>query len=415
MKKLIVYLFVIALIVRLVFLAAFFHSGELIGDEVQYDTIAYNVAYNHSYSMILGIPTPLRPPGYPLFLAVIYTIFGHSYLAVKIIQSILSAITCLIIYFLTKEAIDDKTAKIAFVFMALYPVLIGYNSTILSETLYTLLLAVFMLFFVLWIKRSNITLAVNAGIFLGLATLTRPVTMLYPFLILPLIFYKKFISLKSWLVFFIMFLAVLLPWSARNYTLFGIIEPCATGPGLGLFISGNMASGMPSQEINDRYINLLNQYPETLVLPDGRSPKVVFQEILKKEGSELIRKNFKNYILIVIKRLPQYLITSNSSIFGIDKTASDYIKAGNYMPLAVKFILLAVHALLLGLGLIGMVIAVKKWPVSIVFIMIFIYFLGHITFDPCPRFNLPVMPYLFIFAAVALNLMYLKIKKVNSD
>jgi hypothetical protein len=41
----------------------------------------------------------------------------------------------------------------------------------------------------------------------------------------------------------------------------------------------------------------------------------------------------------------------------------------------------------------------------LVLLLVIIYFSGHVALDPCPRYQLPAMPYVFMFGAYAVTKM----------
>jgi 4-amino-4-deoxy-L-arabinose transferase-like glycosyltransferase len=59
------------------------------GDNQAYNRAAYSLLETGSYLQANGSPSAWAPPGYPLFLAVIYSIFGYNYLPVLLIQALL--------------------------------------------------------------------------------------------------------------------------------------------------------------------------------------------------------------------------------------------------------------------------------------------------------------------------------------
>ena len=80
MKKILIVLtiFVLAFSVRLIFITNM--NGGLEADETEYDRLASNLVESKGYiNSFDGVPTSHRPPLYPVFLALIYTIFGHNY------------------------------------------------------------------------------------------------------------------------------------------------------------------------------------------------------------------------------------------------------------------------------------------------------------------------------------------------
>ncbi|MFA5778957.1 MAG: glycosyltransferase family 39 protein [Elusimicrobiota bacterium] len=399
----------VSFILRTGYIFIFPQGKILLGDQIGYDTIAYNLITGNGFSIKPRIPTPIRPPIYPFFLSFIYLIFGHNYTIVRVFQAILSALTCIVSYYLAKDIFNEKIAKISAWLLTLYPVLIVYTGLLLSETLFTFLFIVSVFLFVRWLKISKIAYFVGCGIFLGLATLARPVTILIPFIFLltMIIIRKKYYF--QWFIFLIVFILTLLPWSIRNYRLFGIIEPCSIGIGGGLFITGNMASGLTYNETIEKGTKLAENYPGPKIFIAKKSPDVELEKKLKQEGIKLIRANFKNYILLLIKRLPRFWWTSHSSVFGVDKSISEYLSEKNYFYIFIRFGLLFLHGIFLISAFIGIILAKENRQNSLILILILIYFTGHIIFESGPRYHLPVMPFLFVFTAVCICKIYEKL------
>jgi 4-amino-4-deoxy-L-arabinose transferase-like glycosyltransferase len=82
------------------------------------------------------VPTDARLPGYPMFLAKIFWLFGiGNFKAVLLAQILLDLGTCLIVADLARRAVSGRAAKIAFVLTALCPFLANYAAAALTETL----------------------------------------------------------------------------------------------------------------------------------------------------------------------------------------------------------------------------------------------------------------------------------------
>src|SRR5689334_18675657 len=103
---------VAALAIRLFFI---FRFPLVQGDVFIYDDIAKNWL-NHG---VFGIsdqaivrPTMIRLPGYPAFLAIIFSIFGQEhYRAVMIVQALIDTNTCLAISALALEVMNARAAR----------------------------------------------------------------------------------------------------------------------------------------------------------------------------------------------------------------------------------------------------------------------------------------------------------------
>src|SRR6201988_447842 len=85
------------------------------GDGVVYAQIARNVLEQHVYSHESEapfVPSLIRLPGYPLFLAGIYSISGHTNNpAVRVAQAVIDTATCVLIALVAFLCVDDKAWK----------------------------------------------------------------------------------------------------------------------------------------------------------------------------------------------------------------------------------------------------------------------------------------------------------------
>lgn len=121
--------------------------------------------------------TAFPPPGYPLFLRAIYAIFGvYNYIAVFVIQGILSALTVFFIYYVTRKVSNENAGLIAAGIAAIYPNLIAYNLTTLTETLSVTLVMIILLIAVTSLKDTH--KSILTGIIITIGYFIKP-TMLF--------------------------------------------------------------------------------------------------------------------------------------------------------------------------------------------------------------------------------------------
>lgn len=124
-----------------------------------------------------GFPTS-SPPGYPLFLKAIYAIFGaHNYTAVFVAQSLISALTVLLIYRVTSAVASRRAGLLAAGIAAVYPNLIAYNLTTLTETFGVFF--VMILFFILVAAIPERTRSILAAVAIFFGFVFRPVVFLF--------------------------------------------------------------------------------------------------------------------------------------------------------------------------------------------------------------------------------------------
>src|SRR5262249_29061646 len=97
---------------------------------IEGDSLIYSeIAKNWLQSGIFGlsecgetVPTLIRLPGYPAFLAAMFRLFGmEHYSAVLRAQVVIDLATCFLIAEIARRAISERAAKIAFLLAALCP------------------------------------------------------------------------------------------------------------------------------------------------------------------------------------------------------------------------------------------------------------------------------------------------------
>ena len=133
-----------ALALRLFF---FFDFPAVTDDSRLYADLATNWLQHGIYGQTPGgpqgtqlekqiVPTDVRLPGYPAFLAGIFWLFGAgNFKAVLLAQILVDLGACLIVADLARRAASDRAARIAFVLAALCPFLANYAAAELTETL----------------------------------------------------------------------------------------------------------------------------------------------------------------------------------------------------------------------------------------------------------------------------------------
>ncbi len=112
---------------------------EVDGDPLIYGDIAKNWLQHHVYGLTIddGIhPTLIRLPGYPLFLAICFKLFGmEHYHAVMFAQTAIDLGTCLLIAALVRRIWSRRGAMVALWLAALCPFTANYAATPLAENL----------------------------------------------------------------------------------------------------------------------------------------------------------------------------------------------------------------------------------------------------------------------------------------
>lgn len=225
-KLLVFLLFILALLPRVI--SAVLSDQVLRGDEIDYSQLAIRILEGKPYQsdFPLGF-TNARAPLYPLFISIIYLFTNQSVFAVKLVQAMLGAFTCIIVFLIAEDIFKDRRVSFgAGLIWAIYPPSVFMVRALISETFFTFLLALAILFLLKGHNRPCLKHNFFSGLFLGLAVLTKPVILAFvPFLVLWLRFKRAVV------VMFFMIL-VIMPWTIRNYLVFKEFVLISTTGGL---------------------------------------------------------------------------------------------------------------------------------------------------------------------------------------
>jgi hypothetical protein len=177
------WIFLLALIVRIGY-AVFFVEAEYLFTEDQgfYAQLAKNLSNNDIFGLM-----PERTPGYPLFIAVIYTFIGEGVWNVVSIQVILDSISCVVIA-LTARSLFIKGFWIAGILSAINLNMVVLSASLLTDTLFLFLFILFIFSLIQYLHSDKIIWFFLLTLFVSLATLVRAASYyLIPLLIVSLI------------------------------------------------------------------------------------------------------------------------------------------------------------------------------------------------------------------------------------
>ena len=206
-------IWVVALVARALFLWQIRDAPVftlLMGDAVSYDAWAQQIAKGDW----LGSGVFYQAPLYPYFLGMLYNLFGKSLLAVRLVQIIIGATSCVLLAWAGRGFFKSTVGLLAGVFLALYPTAIFFDCSIQKSVLD--LFGMCVLLATLGWRRWT-----AAGVALGLLALTRENALIF----VPIVVAYLFISWRGelwtkrlqWVALFLGGLTVvLLPVAFRN-------------------------------------------------------------------------------------------------------------------------------------------------------------------------------------------------------
>jgi 4-amino-4-deoxy-L-arabinose transferase-like glycosyltransferase len=246
---------IVALVIRVI--AVLMLKFHLWIDYATYDELGWWWASSGSYS-IDGIPTAYRPPGYPFFLSRVYWIFGH-YPQLGVVANIIFSLGILILtYLIVRKIWDEKIARWSMIILTFFPSQILFVNLLATEPMFTMLFlaSIYMLIVSAENKKYQLYYLLVSGIILGLATLTRPLLLIYPVLVILYLYLKNRsvpLVLKYSAVYLIGFLMVITPWMLRNKIDKGSFS-ISTNSGINFLIGNQPGSGMGwNQLVTDEF------------------------------------------------------------------------------------------------------------------------------------------------------------------
>jgi 4-amino-4-deoxy-L-arabinose transferase-like glycosyltransferase len=236
-----------AIAVRLLW-AAFIHPNPTDGrfdDTAWYYTSAHYFANGDGYvNPFTGTPTAGWPPGYPVFLGMVFQFFGEGLAQAYVLNAVLATLTVAVVYCIGLILFDRRTALVGAAALALWPGQIYFTSLALSEPLFTLLfsLGILLMLVVARASTGRGALILLFGIVTGLAALTRGQALL----LLPLAFVTwglagyRWRPAIAWVMLAALVVSVMLaPWVARNQHKLGSPVLVATNFGVNIWIGNH--------------------------------------------------------------------------------------------------------------------------------------------------------------------------------
>jgi 4-amino-4-deoxy-L-arabinose transferase-like glycosyltransferase len=397
-------------------------------DSYSYDTIAVNITDGHGYVNKDLVPTMEREPAYPFFLAGVYSIFGHYYLPVQLIQIMLFLAMVILVYKITKLIFDEKTALYSMTITGFFPTLLNYPAYILSETLFIFLLSLSIFSCVKVYFKGGILCYILAGFALAASTLCKCIML--PFIIIVI---SALILLKcnkreacreigKIIVMLLVYIAAVGPWIYRNYVNFGSFA---------IRDGSEIALAVKAQKLNynktDFKQNLVFTISEGLggkffsdagkpedflfkedalvreqILPGLRDKGYSDKEIKAIMVSKIMKRPFKflTISLLDLFKMTQftYLPVLIDQEYLIVKMVN--IRHGDFYLSALRGIFRFLSYILILFSVCGMLIRKDKWKgwIFLFLLIIYINFAYTIIYGH-GRYGVPLIPYYIILSS----------------
>ncbi len=386
--KVILLIFFIAFTFRIGF-AFYLEERFYFDDEYEYWKIVDNFISGKGLMVAENLKA-YRPPLYPLFIALLVKT-GFTITGIRIVQSFLSAITCVFIYLISKKIFSERVALLSCFLSAIYPFFIFYTGFLLTETFFIFLVVLCALtMFTLVEPKVFPSYGLVFGATSGFAGLCRPtMELFFPFCLLFILFSadNNIIRLKKILFAFAGFILVLTPWIIRNYIAIGKFVPGTTMGGA-VFWEGNnpFSEGGPC-----RY------FPEGVWQVDEAQRDRVFYSLT----FECIKKDPQRFLRLLGKKFFRF--------WNIVPNAAEY-STNFYRALSVLSFGLLLPFFILGLFITKHSLKTLFLVWTIVFFTIF-----HMIFLASIRYRVAIEPFVIMFASNGFLWLIFQLKGINKS
>ncbi len=380
-----------------------------------------------------------RTPGYPAFVATIFALF-HSLYVLLVVLALLGALTSGVIYLIAKELLlSERNSFAAGLIFGLSPAVIWIPpSGMGGDILFAFLLVVALYCLVLLARGRDLGFSlIHMGLFLGAATLVRPIGLYIAVIFIFATFFfipKETRSLKMPFLVLLMFALLTVPWMWRNYYVaghFSLTSQFAFNPffyNIPLFTAWKNGTGEEAERVKlmdsvgtrDVYA-LVNGYTyydklkaiDTAFLKENFVPYAVFHAykmipFFAGSGVNVIYATITNEIpnLEDIPYLPRATENTSSLFYGgdLNAVASNLVR---YWPSTVERIVWALAFLLAFLApLFARGLQRKFALLSILMILVIAGLSSPIA---QPRYRIPAEPFIWLGAAICLASLRLRL------
>jgi 4-amino-4-deoxy-L-arabinose transferase-like glycosyltransferase len=406
-KRLLRWALAVGFIVRVVVLWQTSTLDARIGDERQYSQIAHSILAGDGFGWGPGQLTSIRPPLYPGLLAVVWSLTGSQNLqAIRILQVLIALATAGVVYLLGVRIYDSRTGRVAAAVCWLYPSFMFFNFLILTETLFTFLLLLFVLLTVMVVQEPRPSTALACGAVLALATLTRSILWPLPLVLCPLLAMlirgSKSRRLALPALVFLSYTIVILPWAIRNTRLQQVVTIVDTMGGI------NLRMGNYEYTPDDRMwdaVALSGTKSWVYGLPPPEPGETITEGRKDKWAQREAIQYMRAHPLTTIRRS----FIKFADFWGLEREFIAGVETGLFDPprwfeIVGSLVIVGGYALVAIIGGVGLWIAPPRdWRVQwLVLLPVALIVAGHTIVFGHSRYHLPIIPILGLYAAQAL-------------
>ncbi len=228
-RKYLLIIILVSVLIRLTYVLFLDDKKYYFKDTAHYYKAAINIVDNGTFNN--GINQPKfkyrREPVYPIFMAGVIFLFGKSFLAIRILQSIIIALSGILFYKILINISSYKAALIGTFIYLCYPFYVFFSGYLGLESICLPLLIIFTYLCVKYLLSQNNNYFYGAALMLGILFHTRvtSIALFIPLILLPFLIEAN-LGLRWIKEIFISLIIVFIastPWAIRNYNVLGKI------------------------------------------------------------------------------------------------------------------------------------------------------------------------------------------------
>lgn len=238
-----------------------------VSDSNAYDVFAQNIALGYGFCWHPDELTAYWAVGTSAIYALLYSVFGHSYVPIVVLNIIVGFGVVALAMSLARRWLGLLPAVLVGWILALWPQMIEFTTILASEMLFN-----FCVLLAFWLATMPgwkwLPSAVTTGIALAAAAYIRPVALLLaPLIYLPEALNQRKLAraITACMVSCVVMFALILPWTLRNLHVFDRFVLISSNAGANLWMGNNPdttggymslpETGIINEVDRDRYFN----------------------------------------------------------------------------------------------------------------------------------------------------------------
>lgn len=381
------------------FIFVFHYRQAVEMDSVDYDAIAWSFAQGHGLQHG-GNPLIYKTPTYPIFVGSLYFLFGHFPIYVVSIQVLLYTVSCILLYYISRNFFDTDISFLSSFIMATYFPLAYYASSIITETLSIFLTALVINFWIQYVRYSQIKYLIFCGIFLGMDILCKPMLFFFPFVMFLLLISQR-IKIKELFfssgVFFLSIGIILASWGVRNYLIFDEFILLSKGNMGGIVLQGALD--------HDHKYFLWNDVHSWRMERSNDPRNAISRDIKERIERALASDQTQSKDLLYLKEAGKIILQDPVAyaLGCLVRIARLWISYPTRSGFWLKAFVTSYDVALLALAITGFLTTRHQWKqYSILWLSVLYITIIHLPMHVEPRYAAPMKPYFLIFTAIGL-------------